>query len=65
MFDINFSFKCFLLCNHPLCLFSLLTLLRLKMIKSKISLVKGHVALENIWVILRYLLISTSNIIPQ
>ena len=62
-FDINFSFKCFLLCNHPLCLFSLLTLLRLSMAKSKISLGKCHIAFENMWVNFKLTLIS--NIIPQ
>ena len=42
IFDINFnfyinvSFKCFLLCNHSLCFFSLLTILRLSMAKSKV-----------------------------
>ena len=29
MFDINFSFKCFLLCNHPVYFFRLLSLLNL------------------------------------
>ena len=45
-FDINFSFESFLLCNHPQCSFSLLTLLRLSMVKSKISLGKCYFALE-------------------
>ena len=35
------------------------------MAKSKISLGKCHTALENMWVILEYLLMLTSNIIPQ
>ena len=35
------------------------------MAKSKISLGKCHSALENIWVIAKYLLILISNIIPQ
>ena len=63
--DISSSFICFLLCNHPLCLFSLLNLLRLSMAKSKIFLGKCHIALENMWVFLKYLLILISNIIPQ
>ena len=33
--------------------------------KSEISLGKCHIALENIWVIFKYLLILISNIIPQ
>jgi len=45
--------------------FSLLTLLRLSVAKSKISLGKCHIALENIWVILKYCLILISNMIPQ
>ena len=64
-FDINFSFKCFLLCTHLLCFFSLLTLLRLSMAKSKISFGKCHIALENIWVTFKYLLILISKIISQ
>ena len=64
-FDINFSCKCFLLCNHPLCFFSLLTLLRLSMAKSKMSFGKCHIALENIWVTFKYLLILISKIISQ
>ena len=44
------------------CLF---VLLRLSMAKSKISLGKCHVVLENIWVIFIYLLILISNIMPQ
>ena len=48
LFDINFSFKCILLCNHPLWLFSLLTLLQLPMGKSKFFLGKHHIALENV-----------------
>ena len=35
------------------------------MAKSKMSLGKCHVALENMWVIFKYLLILISNIIPQ
>ena len=35
-FYTNFPFKCFLLCNHPLCFFFSLTLLRLSMAKLKI-----------------------------
>ena len=62
IFHVNFSFKCFLLCNHPLCFFSLLTLLRLSMAKSKISFGKCHIRLENMWVIFKYLLILISNI---
>ena len=34
------------------------------MAKSKISLGKHHIALENIWAIFKYLLILISNIIP-
>ena len=56
-FEINFSFICFLLCNHCLCFFSLLAVLMLSMAKSKISLGKCHIVLENMWVIYRYLLI--------
>ena len=33
--------------------------------KSKISLGKCHTTLENMWVIIKYLLILISNIIPQ
>ena len=44
--DINFLFKYFLLYNHLLCFFSLLTSLRLSMTKSKISLGKCHIVLE-------------------
>ena len=36
-FDINFSFKCFLLCNHHLCFISLLNLLRLSMTVKDLS----------------------------
>jgi len=46
-FYINFSFKCSLLCNQPLCFFSLLTIWRLSMAKSKVFLGKCHSALEN------------------
>ena len=35
------------------------------MAKSKISLGKCHIALENMWVIFKYLLILMSNIIPE
>ena len=35
------------------------------MATSNISLGKCHVALENMWVIFKYLLILMSNIIPQ
>ena len=35
------------------------------MAKAKISLGKCHSALENMWIIFKYLLILTSNIIPQ
>ena len=35
------------------------------MAKLKISLGKCHIALENMWVIFKYLLILISNIIPQ
>ena len=40
-------------------------LLRFSMGKSKISLGKCHIALENTWVIFKYLLIMTSSIISQ
>ena len=63
-FDINFSFKCFLLCNH-LCAFFSLTLLRLLMAKLKISLSKCHIVLENATAIFKYLLVFISNTIPQ
>ena len=52
-----------LLCSHPLCLFSFLTLLKLSIAKSKISLGKCHTVLENMWAIFKYLLILISNII--
>ena len=55
----------FILCNHPWWFFSLLTFLRLSMAKSKISLGKCHIVLENMCVIFKYLLILISNIIPQ
>ena len=42
IFDINFSFKCYLLCNHPLFFLSLLTFLRLLMAKPKISWWMSH-----------------------
>ena len=64
-FGIYFSFNCFLLCSHSLCFFSLLTLLRLSMAESKISLGKCHLALENMWVVFKYLLTLISNIIAQ
>ena len=51
--------------SHLLCLFGLLTLLRLSMAKSKIFPGKGHSAFENMRIILKYLLILISNIIPQ
>ena len=38
----------------PSILFFSLTFLRLFMTKSKISLGKGHMALENMWVIFKY-----------
>ena len=45
--------------------FGLIILLRFSMAKSKISLGKCHITLENMWVILKYLLILISNSIPQ
>ena len=57
-FDINSSFKCFLLCNHPLYFFSLITLLRFLMVKSNISLGQCHIAFENMC----YFQISFDNI---
>lgn len=65
IFDINFSLKCFLLYNHRLCFFSLLTLMRLSMARSKISIGKCHTTLENMWLIFKYLLILIFNIISQ
>ena len=62
-FDTYFSFKCFLLFNHPV--FCSLTLLRLLKAKLKISLGKCHIALENMWFIFNYLSTLISNIIPQ
>lgn len=56
-FDIIFSFKSFLFCNHPLCLYQS-NVLRLSMAQSNISLGKCHI--ENKWVILKYLLIFKS-----
>ena len=43
-------------------LFSLLTLLRLSKSKSNVSLGKGHIALENMWFILKYLCVLSSKI---
>ena len=54
----------FLLYNHPLFFLSSLTLLRLSMAKSKISLGKCYIALENTWVVLKYLFILMCNVIP-
>ena len=62
-----------LLYNHPLCFFFLcvcvcffnLLTLRLSIAQSKISLGKCHIALENMSVIFKYLLILISNINPQ
>ena len=52
--------------QSPAVFFSLLTLLRFfPMAESKISLGKCHIALENMWLIFKYLLILISNIIPQ
>ena len=51
--------------QSPSVFLSLLTLLRLSMAKSNISLGKCHIAPENIWIIFKYLLILISNIIPQ
>ena len=56
-----FLITCFLLCNHLLRFFSFSTLLRLSMAKSKISLGKCHIALKNMWVIFKYLLMLISN----
>ena len=64
-FITNFSFKCFHLCNHPVCFFSFSTLVRLSVAKSKISLGECHIVLENMWLIFEYLLKLISNIIPQ
>ena len=61
--DVNLSFKCLLLCNHPLCFFSLVTL-RLSMAKSKISLGKCYTALEHMC-IFKYVLILISTIIAE
>ena len=54
-----------LCCLQSPCFFDLLTLLRLSMAKSKIALGKCHIALENMWVIFKYLLILIYNIIPR
>ena len=35
------------------------------MVRSKISLGKCHIALENMWVIFKFILILISNIIPR
>ena len=49
-FDVNFSFKCFFSLQLPsVYFFRLLTLLKLSMAKSNISLGKCHIALENIF----------------
>ena len=61
-FDINSSFKCFLLCNHPLYFSNRLTFLRLSMTKSKISLGKCHIVLENKWVFFKYIFILLSHL---
>ena len=63
IFYINFSFKCFLLCNNSV-FFSLL-ILRLSVAKSKNSFGKCHIPLEKIWIIFKYLLTLISNIISQ
>ena len=47
-----------------LCFFGLLTLLSLSVAKSKIALGKCHTALENMWVILKYLLLLIFHIVP-
>ena len=47
------------------CFLSLLTLLRISTLKSKIPLGKCHIALETMSGIFKYLLILTSNVIPQ
>ena len=64
-FDINFSFKCFLLCNNSLRFCSLLTFLRLSMAKSKVSLGKCQTTLENTWIIFMYLLTLISSLISS
>ena len=61
--DTNFSYKCFLLCNHSV--FFSLILLRLLVAKSKLSLGKCHIELENRQVIFKYIFILISNIISQ
>ena len=50
-FNINFSFKCFLLCDQSRWFFSLLPLLRLQWLHQR-----SHTAPENIWVVSKYLL---------
>ena len=65
VFDINCSFQSFLLCSYPLSFFSFLTLLRLLMAKSRISLGKCHSHLKIMCVIFKYLLTLIPNIIPQ
>ena len=54
---LNIFFSVITLCVF----FSLLTLLKLSMAKSKISPGKCHIALENVWVIFKYLMILISN----
>ena len=49
----------------PLCFFSLLTLLKLLVSMSKIFLGNCHIALENMLIIHKYLLVLISNMIPQ
>ena len=50
---------------HVFFLFSLLTLLRLSKAKSNMSLGKGHIALGNMWFILKYIYILSSKIMIE
>ena len=65
IFNINFSFNAFFSAITLCIFFTLLTLLKLSMVKSKISLGKCHIVFEIMWVIFKYLLILNSKIIPQ
>ena len=60
VFDINFSFKCF--SGISLCVFQSFSFIE---VFNGISLGKCHFALENMWIIFKYLLILISSIIPQ
>ena len=61
---VNFSFKCFPLCKHPLYFLQFSNCWGFQWL-SQSSLDKCHIALENTWVTFKYVLILISNIIPQ